>query len=78
MTGLILAAKNGNTDVVKILLEHGADISAKDNNGTLVVYTPNFLFIYICMYPSIYLFTIYLSINVIVSLLHHNSMHLKF
>ena len=27
------AASNGKTDVVKILLENGADINAKDNNG---------------------------------------------
>ena len=27
------AASNGKTDVVKILLENGADINAKNNNG---------------------------------------------
>ena len=27
------AARNGKTDVVKILLENGADINAKDNDG---------------------------------------------
>ena len=29
------AARNGKTDVVKILLENGADINAKDNKGKL-------------------------------------------
>ena len=29
------AAKSGNTDTVRILLEHGADINTKDNNGKL-------------------------------------------
>ena len=33
MTSLILASSNGYTDVVKILLEHGADINSKDFNG---------------------------------------------
>ena len=33
---LILAAKNGKTDMVTILLEHGSDISANDNDGTVV------------------------------------------
>ncbi len=35
-TSLIIASqewKNGNTDVVKILLENGADIKAKDKSG---------------------------------------------
>ena len=27
------AAKRGNTDTVKILLEHGAEVNTKDNNG---------------------------------------------
>ena len=27
------AAQNGNTDIVKILLEHGADVNIKDNIG---------------------------------------------
>ena len=29
------AAWNGHTDTVKILLEHGADVNYKDNNGQL-------------------------------------------
>ena len=29
------AAKEGNTDTVRILLEHGADINTKDNSGKL-------------------------------------------
>ena len=32
-TSLMYAAENGNTDTVKILLEHGADINTKDNSG---------------------------------------------
>jgi ankyrin repeat protein len=32
-TSLMLAARNGKTDVVKILLEKGADIHAKNNYG---------------------------------------------
>ena len=43
------AAENGNTDIVKILLEHGADTNFKNNNGkfhnisilfSLIFYTP--------------------------------------
>lgn len=33
MTPLILASYNGRTDVVRLLLEHGADTDTKDNNG---------------------------------------------
>ena len=33
MTSLMWAAWNGNADVVKFLLENGADIHAKDNDG---------------------------------------------
>ena len=32
-TSLMLAAWRGNTDVVKLLLEHGADINAKNKYG---------------------------------------------
>ena len=32
-TSLMRAASHGKTDVVKILLENGADINAKSNNG---------------------------------------------
>ena len=32
-TSLMEAAVRGKTDVVKILLENGADINAKDNDG---------------------------------------------
>ena len=31
----MVAALNGNTDTVKILLEHGADVNTKDNSGQL-------------------------------------------
>ena len=31
MTALMLAAKNGHSDTVKVLLDAGADIEAKDN-----------------------------------------------
>ena len=30
------AAKEGNTDTVRILLEHGADVKAKDASGKLL------------------------------------------
>ena len=32
-TSLMYAAWNGNTDTVKILLEHGAEVNTKDNSG---------------------------------------------
>ena len=32
-TSLIKAAENGNMDIVKLLLEHGADINAKNKWG---------------------------------------------
>ena len=34
-TSLMKAAAYGNTETVKILLEHGADINTKDNDGKL-------------------------------------------
>ena len=33
MTSLMWAVFNGNADVVKILLENGADINAKSDSG---------------------------------------------
>ena len=33
MTSLMKAAEYDNTDTVRILLEHGADVNTKDNNG---------------------------------------------
>ena len=33
MTSLMVAAINGNTEVVKLLLEYGADVNIKDNEG---------------------------------------------
>ena len=32
-SSLMEAAKNGNTDIVKLLLEHEADVNAKNNYG---------------------------------------------
>ena len=32
-TSLMYAAENGNTDTVKILLEHGAEVNTKDKDG---------------------------------------------
>ena len=32
-TSLSYAAENGNTDTVKILLEYGAEVNAKDKDG---------------------------------------------
>ena len=31
------AAEKGNTDVMKILLEYGADIKEKDNYGQIII-----------------------------------------
>ena len=33
MTSLMKAAEYDITDTVRILLEHGADVNTKDNNG---------------------------------------------
>ena len=33
MTSLMWAARDGNTEVVKLLLEHQADVNYKDNDG---------------------------------------------
>ena len=35
VTSLMQAAKYGNTETVKILLEHGADVNSKDEEGEL-------------------------------------------
>ena len=51
-TSLIYAAWVGYTEIVKILLEHGADVNTKDYEGQLPLST----------YLSIYLF-IYMSSN---------------
>ena len=32
-TSLMLAAKGGSSEIVNILLEHGADIDQRSNNG---------------------------------------------
>ena len=32
-TSLMNAARSGNTDTVKILLEHGAEVNTKDKDG---------------------------------------------
>ena len=34
-TSLMMAAESGNTDTVRIILEHGADVNAKDVYGKL-------------------------------------------
>ena len=50
-TSLIMAAKVGSTKTVRILLEHGADVNSKDENGEL-----NTIIFTISIYPSIHLF----------------------
>ena len=46
-----MAAKVGSTKTVRILLEHGADVNSKDENGEL-----NTIIFTISIYPSIHLF----------------------
>ena len=45
------AAEDGNTENVKILLKHGADVNTKNNGG----YLSNIIFIYQFISPSIHL-----------------------
>ena len=59
MTSLMSAAINyeGNTDTVRILLEHGADINAKDEDGELHTISQHLfihlsVYIYHCVYKS--------------------------
>ena len=33
----MMAAKNGNTDTVRILLEHGADVNSKNVHGNYIL-----------------------------------------
>ena len=47
-TSLMKAARICYTDLVRILLEHGADVNAKDEEGKLHT-------IIITIYPSIYI-----------------------
>ena len=47
----------GNTDTVRILLEHGADINAKDEDGELhtisqYLFIHLSVYIYLCVYNS--------------------------
>ena len=35
-TSIMFAAKDGHQEVVKILLEHGANIEEKDNSGNFI------------------------------------------
>ena len=36
MTSLHWAAMDGRTDIVKILVKHGANVSTKDNDGIFI------------------------------------------
>jgi ankyrin repeat protein len=49
MTALIMAAENGNTDVVSVLLDKGADIEAKDK-----VHTCLYIVIDICTHINMH------------------------
>ena len=47
-TSLMLAAESGNTDAVGILLEHGANVNAKNEQGKL-----HTIIVPMSIYPSI-------------------------
>ena len=52
MTSLHYAAEDGYTDIVKILLDHGANASTKDNYGMKDNKTPGWT--WKCQYKNIY------------------------
>ena len=52
MTSLMKAAEYDNTDTVRILLEHGADVNTKNNWGEL-----HTIILTISIHPSINLYT---------------------
>ena len=52
-TSLAIAAEEGNTDRVRILLEHGADVNTKDERGKLHTLSQ-----YLSNHPSIYIYVI--------------------
>ena len=67
-TSLIETTMRSRTEIVKILLEHGADVNTKDKDGKLhtiivtifiypSVYTQILLLYYKDIHPSVYLFT---------------------
>ena len=52
-----MASREGHESVVKMLLERGADIHQKDNNGKFIlyIYIYIYLFIYVCnIFSSFY------------------------
>ena len=48
------AVESGNIDTVRIILEHGADINAKNEHGKL--HTITLLFLYLYLYMCVYKF----------------------
>ena len=52
MTSLMYAAQQGSTDIVRILLEHGADVNTKSSRGE-----SHTIILTISIHPSIYLYT---------------------
>ena len=53
-----MAAKVGSTKTVRILLEHGADVNSKDENGEFTIflfsiYDYLYTYVYIRNYPSV-------------------------
>ena len=51
----MMAAKVGSTEMVRILLKHGADVNSKDENGEFTIFFIFYtrLFIYICIYQKL-------------------------
>lgn len=46
MTCLMLAARNGYSQVINLLVSHGAKLNSQDDNGYTVLFSPNLLFSY--------------------------------
>ena len=61
MTSLMYAAESGQKDVVKILLEHGAAINAKNKNGQLLQIV--IIVQYFNLFKTKYFLSLYLYFN---------------